>query len=469
MSTTTKSEQRIAHSAQRTAKNAQRKTHREVLRYTFGTVTITDEAKALVNQALDQGRLSCGRLVQEFEQRFADLVGAKEAVAVASGTDADALALAVLYDLGARRGDEVIVPALSFAATGNAVLQAGFKPVFVDIDPATLNIRADLIEAAITDRTRAIMPVHLMGKAAPMAAIRGIAAQRGLLVVGDAAEAHGCTVEGRDVATWADLSAFSLYVAHIISTGEGGIVVTDRPDFAEILRSLRSHGRFCKCKTCVVNRADLPCSKRFSQGRDMRFVFERIGFSCKMNEMEAAIGLGNLALYDEILSKRRANLRYLLDAFKRFEPYLYSISEADGKQIGPHAMPIIVGPEAPFTRDELMVHLSRSGIDPRDLFSSMPTQCPGFAFLGYRLGDFPNAEYVGDHGLHVGVHQDLTQEHLDYLISTVEAFVAKKASGSRPLVSLACSTASPRPSRGARSLGPIAQNLRLEAGNLVDT
>jgi dTDP-4-amino-4,6-dideoxygalactose transaminase len=414
------------HNSELRTQNAQPRTPSGGLRYTFGTVTITDEAKALVNQALDQGRLSCGRLVQEFEQRFAELVGAKEAVAVASGTDADALALAVLYDLGARRGDEVIVPALSFAATGNAVLQAGFRPVFVDIDPATLNIQADLIEAAITERTRAIMPVHLMGKPAPMAAIRRIAGQRGLVVVGDAAEAHGCTLGGRDVATWADLSAFSLYVAHIISTVEGGIVVTDRPDLAEVLRSLRSHGRFCKCRTCVINRADQICTRRFSQGRDMRFVFERIGFSCKMNEMEAAIGLGNLALYDRILQSRRANLRYLLERFRRFEPFLYSITESDGEQIGPHAMPIIVGPEAPFTRDELMIHLSRAGIDPRDLFSSMPTQCPGFAFLGHKLGDFPHAEYVGDHGLHVGVHQDLTQEHLDYLIDTVETFVESK-------------------------------------------
>ena len=395
------------------------------LNYSFGTVTITDKAKDLVNQALDQGRLSCGRLVQEFEQRFADLVGVREAVAVASGTDADALALAVLYDLGARRGDEVIVPALSFAATGNAVLQAGLTPVFVDIDPATLNIQPDRIEQAVTDRTRAIMPVHLMGKPAPMEAISAIAQRHHLLVVGDAAEAHGCSTQGRDVGQWPDMACYSLYVAHIISTVEGGIIVTDRSDLAEVLRSLRSHGRFCKCRTCVVNRADQSCARRFKDGRDMRFVFERIGFSCKMNEMEAAIGLGNLELYHDILQKRRTNLYYLLGQFRRFEPHLTSIREADGEQIGPHALPIVVGKGAPFTRDELVDHLAQHGIDSRSLFSSMPTQCPGFAFLGHKLGDFPNAEYVGDHGLHVGVHQDLTQEHLDHLVQVVEGFLQK--------------------------------------------
>ena len=110
------------------------------LHYSFGTLTITDKSRDLIQLALDKGRLSCGRYVREFEQRFADLVGVKEAVAVSSGTDADALALAVLYDFGAQRGDEIIVPALSFVATGNAVLQAGFKPVFVDIDLKTLCI-----------------------------------------------------------------------------------------------------------------------------------------------------------------------------------------------------------------------------------------------------------------------------------------------------------------------------------------
>jgi len=403
--------------------DAQRKTHNY---YSFGTVTITDKAKALVNQAMDSGRLSCGRLVQEFERRFADLVGVREAVAVATGTDADALALAVLYDSGAQRGDEVIVPALSFVATGNAVLQAGFTPVFVDVDPATLNINPDLIEAAITDKTRAIMPVHLMGKPAPMDAVSRIAKRHHLLVVGDAAEAHGCTYQGRDVGQWGDMACYSLYVAHIISTVEGGIIVTDRSDFAEVLRSLRSHGRFCKCGTCVVNRADQSCPRRFKAGQDMRFVFERIGFSCKMNEMEAAIGLGNLDLYHEILEQRRQNLLYLLGEIGRFEPYLYSIREAEEEQIGPHALPILVNKNAPFTRDQLVDHLGRHGIDSRSLFSSMPTQCPGFSFLGHPLGAFPHAEYVGDHGLHVGVHQGLTQGHLDYLIETVERFMAER-------------------------------------------
>lgn len=396
------------------------------LHYAFGTLTITEKSRDLIQLALDKGRLSCGRYVRKFERRFAELVGVQEAVTVGSGTDADALALAVLYDFGAQRGDEVILPALSFVATGNAVLQAGFKPVFVDIDRQTLCIDPGQIEAAITDRTRAIMPVHLMGKPARMDVVCDIARRHQLYVVGDAAEAHAAEYQGRDIATWGHMQAYSLYVAHITSTVEGGIVVTDQPEFAEILRSLRSHGRFCKCQKCVINTADMTCVKRFESDRDRRFYFERVGFSTKMNELEAAIGLGNLDIYEEVLERRRANLRYLLGAFDRFEPYLWTLTEEDHEQIGPHAMPMIVGEDAPFTRDQLMRFLSEHQIDPRDLFSSIPTQCPGYAYLGHKLGDFPQAEYIGNHGLHVGVHQDLTPAHLDHLLDTLEQFLQER-------------------------------------------
>ncbi|MFC1760948.1 DegT/DnrJ/EryC1/StrS family aminotransferase [Planctomycetota bacterium] len=393
------------------------------MRYSFGTITVTEKARQLVNEALTTGRVSCGRMVREFEQRFAEIVGAKEAVTVSSGTEADALACAVLYDYGAQRGDEIITAAHSFAATGNAILQAGFTPVFADIDLETFNIDPDLIEEAITDKTRAIMPIHLMGKPAPMDRIMAIAGRHGLTVIGDAAEAHGSKYQGRNVAQWGHMTAYSLYVAHIISTVEGGVVVTDNEDYAEILRSLRSHGRFCKCKSCVVNRADQYCAKRHVDGKDMRFVFERLGFSCKMNELEAAVGLGSLEHYDAILEKRHDNLLYLINGFQRFAPMLWTLSEGSHERIGPHAFPVIVGKDAPFTRDQLLDYLSRSGIDPRDLFSCMPTQCQGFGFLGHRLGDFPNSEYLGENGLHVGVHQDLNRDDLDYFIDTIDRFI----------------------------------------------
>lgn len=392
----------------------------------FGTITITDTAKRLITESVESKRISCGKLVREFENRFADLLGVKEAVAVSTGTDADILALAVLHDFGAQRGDEVIVPALSFVATGNAVLHAGFTPVFVDIRRETLNINPDLIEAAITPRTKAIMPVHLMGKPAEMDQINAIAKKHGILVVEDAAEAHGALYNGKPAGSLGDLAAFSTYVAHIITTGEGGIITTNNDEYGEILRSLRSHGRNCTCKHCIMNTDDVTyCAKRFrgQGGEDVRFTFDRIGYSCKMNELEAAIGIGAMEVYHEILKKRHENLIYVLQRFDRFAPYLSSIVEEPHEQIGPHAIPIVINEGAPFSRAELTQHLEKNGIETRTLFASMPTQCPGFEYLGYKLGQFPNAEYMGHNGIHIGCHQDVGIEDMEYALDTISAFI----------------------------------------------
>lgn len=391
----------------------------------FGTITITDKAKRLVMESLDNKRVSSGKLVREFEKKFAELYGVREAVAVSSGTDADALALAVLYDYGAKRGDEIIVPALSFVATGNAVMHAGFTPVFVDVERDTLNINPELIEQAITEKTRAIMPVHLMGKPADMDRINKIARRHNLFVIEDAAEAYGAEYKGKSIGTLGHMAAFSLYVAHIITTGEGGIVITDDEEKAEILRSLRSHGRACKCETCVSNTTSGFCAKRFNNPAktDIRFVFERHGFSSKMNELEAAIGLGSLDYYHEIVDKRRQNLYAMTELLQKYSEYMYTIHEKDYEKIGPHAFPIILKENAPFRRDELVMYLEQNGIDSRNLFQSMPTQCPGFDFLGYKLGDFPETEYLANYGLHIGVHQDIEFEQIKYLDKVIYDFV----------------------------------------------
>jgi dTDP-4-amino-4,6-dideoxygalactose transaminase len=393
----------------------------------FGTISIPEKSKELILKALESTRVSSGKYVREFEKKFAEIVGVKEAVAVSTGTDADILALAVLHDYGAKRDDEVIIPALSFVATGNAVVHAGFRPVFVDVERETLNIDVKQIEGAITEKTRAVMPVHLMGKPADMDPIMDLARKYNLFVVEDAAEAHGATYKGKPAGAMGHMGAFSLYVAHIITTIEGGIVATDNEEFAEVLISLRSHGRACKCLQCVLNVSQGYCPKRFdtSEGEDIRFVFERLGYSCKMNELEAAVGLGNLEHYADIVNKRRANLLYVLERFHRFSPYLATIKEEPWEQIGPHAIPLVVQEEASFTRVQLTNYLEEHGIETRTLFASMPTQCPGFYYLGYQLGQFPNAEYLGRQGIHIGVHHDLGLEEMEYFLDTVAKFLTR--------------------------------------------
>ena len=395
----------------------------------FGTITITPKAKQLVNEALESRNVSQGRLVREFEKKFAEMVGVKEAVAVSSGTDADVLALATLYDFGAERGDEVIIPAISFIATANSVVHAGFNPVFVDVQRDTYNINPDLIGERITNKTKAIMPVHLMGKPAEMDIIIDIAKKHNLYVIEDAAEAHGAKYKGKNAGSMGDMAAFSLYVAHIISSIEGGIIATNNEQFTEILRSLRTHGRGCTCKECILNikpSSSIYCEKRFKNGIDTRFSFERIGYSSKMNELEAAVGLGTLEIYNEILSKRKENLTYLMNNFRRFEPFLHTFKQESHETIGPHAFPIILDEKAKFGRDEYAQFLEKNGIETRVFFSSMPTQCPSFIYRGYKLGDFPNAEYLGNNGLHIGVHQDLCKEDLDYVVEITERFIKEK-------------------------------------------
>lgn len=368
----------------------------------FGTVSITGKARKLIDEALETKWVTKGKYVKEFEEKFAALFGVKYAVAVSSGTDADALACAALYDFGAKRGDEVIIPALSFVATGNSVFQAGFTPVFVDVKRETLNIDPDKIEAKITSRTRAIMPVHLMGKPAEMDKILAIAKKHNLKVIEDAAEAHGAEYRGQKIGAIGDMACFSLYAAHIVTTIEGGIVITNCAKTVEALQSLRNHGMTGK------------------------FTFQRIGFSAKMNEIEAAVGLGNIDIFQDILDTRRRNMLYLIDKFRRFDEWFITLKEEPHEKLGPHAFSIILREGVNFTKDEFVAYIESRGVDSRNLFYSMPTQCPSYAFLGHKLGDFPESEYCSDHGTHIGIHQDIGLDQLDFVVNVVEDFLKNK-------------------------------------------
>ena len=388
----------------------------------FGTLGLTDRAKILINKALYENKLTSGKLVAEFEDKFAEFIGTKEAVAVSSGTDAITIALAALHDYGALAGKEVIVPALTFIATANAVLHAGFEPVFVDIDRETLCINADKIPEKMTRAVCAILPVHLMGKPVNMKDIERIAGIWQIPVIEDAAEAHGGKLDGKNLGSLGLAGCFSLYAAHIISSIEGGMITTNSSEFAEICRSLRNHGKeSCNCKVCVYsNNADM-CPKRFKNGRDGRFIHSRIGYSSKMNELEAAVGIGSMEQVNFIIEKRKANFYFLQKGLEKFDK-LYTITEASNEKIGPHAFPIMFregtdGRE----RDELGNYFANEGIDSRTNFQCIPTQSE--AYSRFNFGEqFPNAEHVASNGLHVGIHQDIGKVECEYIIQTIEKF-----------------------------------------------
>jgi dTDP-4-amino-4,6-dideoxygalactose transaminase len=397
-------------------------------RITVGTVAVGADGKRRVQDALDRGRISGGKFVQEFEDAFAKYHGLKYGVAVSSGTDADAVAVAALFDAGAQRGDDVVVPALTFISVANACLQAGLTPRFADIDPTTYNLTAASVAAALTPRTRAVLAVHNFGRPAPMDELLELAAGRGLTVIEDAAEAHGAKYRGRLVGTMGAMATYSFYVAHILTTGEGGMVITDDAEWARLCRSIRAHGRACDCKVCVLNVDSRYCPLRYKYGEDtdIRFYFERIGFSAKMNELEAALGIEQVALMDDIVRARRERLEYFNDHLARYEAVLQLFRPLPHEEISPLCYPLVVREAAPFQRFELTRYLEERGIETRPAFGCIPTQQPAYAWMGHRAGEFPGAERVGARGFYIGCHQNITADDLAYVVSVFDDFMAKR-------------------------------------------
>lgn len=388
----------------------------EKRKISFGDLVIGETAKKNFEKIFSKNWVSEGPLVKEFEQKFATKFGYKYAIATSSGTDACICACTSLYDFGANRGDEIITPALSFVATANAILASGFVPVFVDISLDSknfLNIDPNKIEDVITTKTRAINVVHTMGKPAMMDEIKEIADKYGLRILEDSCEAHGALYKGKYVGTIGDIGAFSFYTAHQIVCGEGGMVVTNDDKIADIVRSVKSHGR--------------PFGSLY-------FDFQRVGYNSKTTEFAAALGLEGLEQFDEHFNKRKSNLNRLLDLTKenRLDKYCHFINEdKENEFISPHAFPILIKEKyrnvqtesgLQNTRDVLYKYLELNGIQTKTLFGSLPTQHNCFKFLNYKLGQFPLSEYVGSAGLHFGCHQWMSHGDIDYIIMVLKKF-----------------------------------------------
>jgi len=370
------------------------------VRINFGDLRIGDIAKQYVQRALNENWVSEGANVKEFEQKFADKFGYKHVIATSSGTDADICCCASLYDFGAKRGDEIITPALSFVATANSILAAGFIPKFVDIKVETLNIDPNKIEESITDKTRAIMVVHTMGKPCEMDSILEIAKAHKLKIIEDACEAHGAAYKGRIVGTIGDMGTFSFYAAHVVVSGEGGMVVTNNDEIANVVRSVKSHGR--------------PPGSIY-------FDFQRIGFNSRMNELTAAIGLEGIKYFDETFNKRKYNFYKLLELTQELSDYFYFLKEEGFEKVSPHAFPLVLK-DKKYDCSKLYKYLESKGIQCKTLFGSLPTQHDAFKFLNHKYGQFPAAEYVGENGLHFGIHQYVNNDDLLYISETLKGY-----------------------------------------------
>ncbi len=283
-----------------------------------GGLKISPLEKKYVNQVLDSNRLSYGRFSKKFEKGFADAHHAKHAVLSNSGTSSLQVALAALkerYDW--KDGDEVIVPAITFVATSNVVLMLNLKPVFVDVDKKTYNLDPALIEEKITKKTRAIIPVHMFGLPADMKQICAIANKHKLRIIEDSCETMFVNVNGKPVGTHGDIGCFSTYVAHFLVTGVGGLSTTDDPELAIMMRSLVNHGR--DGIYLSIDDDEDKHGRELETIVERRFNFVRLGYSYRVTELEAALGVAQLEMKDKIIKVRRENADYLIENLKPLE------------------------------------------------------------------------------------------------------------------------------------------------------
>jgi len=333
---------------------------------------------------------SAGKYVNEFEQRFAEYIGCKYGISTTSGTTALHLALAALK-IG--RGDEVIVPAFTMIAPVFAVVYTGAKPVLVDADPETWNIDVNKIEEKITPNTKAIIPVHIYGHPCDMDPIMEIAEKYNLWVIEDTAEAHGAEYKGKKVGSFGHVSCFSFYANKIITTGEGGMIVTNDEKIAERARRLKDQ----------------------AYSPERRFLHTDIGFNYRMTNIQAAIGLAQLEHIDEFVERRRRNA-YLYNSRLKDVPGITLPPEKEwAKNVYWMYSILIEENEFGMSRDELMERLKGRGIETRTFFIPMHEQ-PAFLNLGLFKGErYPVAERLGKQGLYLPSSTGLKKEEIEYI------------------------------------------------------
>ena len=353
--------------------------------------TLEGNEKRYVLECMETNWISSrGRFVDEFEEGFAAYCGVKHGVTTNSGTTALHLALAAA---GIGEGDEVIIPSFTMISTANAINYLGARPVPVDVEPVTWNIDPDLIEAAVTPRTRAIMPIHTYGHPAEMDAIRELAERRGLMIVEDAAEAHGAEYRGRKVGSFGKVAAFSFYANKIVTTGEGGIVVTDDDELAARLRTMRNYG--------------------FTQER--HFWHKVVGFSYRLTNLQAAIGLGQLERVEELVAARIAHARRYNALLEGVEG-IATPREAPGVRSVYWMYGILVGDSFGLSRDRLRQVLADHGIETRSFFIPIHLQ-PIYAHLYSE--SFPVSEDLGSRGFYLPSSSGLSDDGIDFICQVI--------------------------------------------------
>ena len=402
-----------------------------------GRVFDEREVTSLVDASLDFW-LTYGRYSRDFERRLAELLGVRSALLVNSGSSANLLAFhaltsPLLGDRRIRRGDEVITVAAGFPTTVAPIVQYGAVPVFVDVEADTANIDVSLLDAALSERTRAVMLAHTLGNPFDLRAVKAFCEQHRLWLIEDNCDALGSRYAGRLTGTWGDIGTSSFYPPHHLTTGEGGAVYTDNPLLRKILLSLRDWGRDCWCESGHDNTCGCRFSGQFGQlppGYDHKYVYSHFGFNLKATEMQAAIGCAQLDRLPDFTRARRDNFDRLLRQLQDL-PHLHFMRALPESEPSWFGFLITLDDHAPFSRNAIVAHLEANGIQTRNLFAGNLTRHPCFESLrpgrDYRIATpLPNTDRLMNNAFWIGVFPGMTPHKLDFMAARIRKFVRRQ-------------------------------------------
>ncbi len=395
-----------------------------------GKVLGARELQLMVEASLD-GWLTTGRFNAEFEQRLAQYLGVKHVLTVNSGSSANLVAFSALTSprLGARAiqpGDEVIGVAAGFPTTVNPIVQFGAVPVFVDVDLATHNIDANLIEAAITPKTKAIMLAHSLGNPFNLEVVTALCKKYQLWLVEDCCDALGATYQGQKVGTFGDIATLSFYPAHHITMGEGGAVFTNNAELKLIAESFRDWGRDCYCPPGKDN----TCNKRFCwklgqlpEGYDHKYTYSHLGYNLKITDMQAACALAQLDRLEEFIAKRRANFDYLKERLASCAEFFHMPQATPGSEPSWFGFPLVLKQSSGVKRSDLINYLDQHKIGTRLLFAGNLTKQPYMLGRRFRVsGALTQTDVVMNQTFWLGTFPALGQPQLDYIAEKLEEF-----------------------------------------------